>query len=137
MLRLLIGWLFRGLQERRPLGGLRSRGGGARGCRRRWKLLRVGVFGGGLVSRVVIGRRASGLCHVRLTYRALGAFMSTMLQTSRSTSTYQLLLVDEPLVNLRDMEQMIAWQHAHAIALHKHLQADRTLHLFFNPGGQR
>ena len=36
-----------------------------------------------------------------------------------------------------DVEEMVARQHSHPVALHEHLQADSTLHLLFNPCGER
>ena len=47
--------------------------------------------------------------------------------------THKFLLVDQPLINLVDVEEVVARQNAYAIALDEHLQTDRTLHLFLHP----
>lgn len=82
---------------------------------------------------VVRGGRGVWLRHVGLADRALRAYTQPGNVHSERRTMYQFLLVDEPFVDLIDVEEVVAGQLAHTIALHEHLEADSTLHLLLHP----
>lgn len=82
-------------------------------------------------------RRGVRLRHISLADGTLYVQVSILLRKLCSGVTYQFLLVDQPLVDLINVEEMIAGQDPNAVPLDEHLQADCAFILFFNPGWQR